>query len=114
MKKSAAILVMVLACTLFTAAQEKGKSSETKGTEMTGVLCYATCIKQEMGKASCDSNCSGKENDVVFIDDEGKATKVANPKIAKGKMGKKVKVHGGMMQDKDMMEIYDVSALTRG
>jgi hypothetical protein len=108
MKRMAAMLAIVLGCTLLTIAQDKNKSSEPKGTEMTGVLCSAKCVKQDAGKAACDTNCSEKSADVVFVDDEGKATKVANPKMVKGKMGKKVKVHGEMMEGKDMMQIYDV------
>src|SRR5262249_41467109 len=108
MKRMAGLLALVLACTLSLAAQDTGKSSSGKGTEMTGMLCDAKCVKQDSGKAACDSGCSTKSNDVVFIDDQGKATKVANPKMAKGKMGKKVKVHGEMMQGKDEMKVYDV------
>ncbi|MGE5323587.1 MAG: hypothetical protein ACM3SW_12020 [Actinomycetota bacterium] len=105
MKRMAAVLGMVLGCTLFTMAQDMG----SKGTEMSGVLCNAKCVKQDAGKAACDSGCTAKGNDIVFIDDEGKVTNVANPKMAKGKMRKKVKVRGEMMKDKNMMEIYDIT-----
>jgi|tagenome__1003787_1003787.scaffolds.fasta_scaffold8814352_1 hypothetical protein len=44
---------------------------------MTGMLCNAKCVKQDSGKAACDSGCTAKSSDVVFIDDQGKATKVA-------------------------------------
>jgi hypothetical protein len=108
MKKLAGLLALVLGCTLSMAAQDTGKSSSGKDTEMTGTLCEAKCVKQDSGKAACDSGCTTKSTDVVFIDDEGKATKVANPKMAKGKMGKKVKVHGEMMQNKDEMKLYDI------
>lgn len=75
---------------------------------MTGVLCSSKCVKQETGKSACDASCKDQGGDVVFIDDQGKATKVANPKMAKGKMGKPVKVRGEMIKGKDRMELYDV------
>src|ERR1051325_6156562 len=108
MKQIAGLLALVLGCTLSMAAQDTGKSSSGKGTEMTGMLCDAKCVKQDSGKSSCDSGCTLKSKEVVFIDDEGKATRVANPKMTKGKMGKKVKFHGKMMQGKDEMTILDI------
>src|SRR5579859_942526 len=96
MKKLTGLLALVLGCTLSLAAQDAGKSSLGKVTEMTGVLCDAKCVKQDAGKSACDSGCTASSKGVVFIDDQGKATKVANPKMAKGKMGKQVKVHGEM------------------
>ena len=113
MRRMAGLLALLLGCTLSLAAQDKGKS-DSKGTEMTGVLCNAKCVKQDAGKAACDSGCTEKSKDVVFIDDQGKATKVANPKMAKGKMGKPVKVHGEMMQGKDEMKLYDVVLANAG
>jgi hypothetical protein len=103
MKRMAGLLAIVLGSMTLLFPQDKAK-----GTEMTGVLCNSKCVKQDAGKAVCDSTCSEKSKDVVFVDDQGKATPVANPNMAKGKMGKKVKVHGEMMKGKDMMEIYDV------
>jgi hypothetical protein len=97
----AGLLVIVLGATMLGFSQDKG-------TEMTGVLCDSKCVKQDAGKAACDSTCSEKGKDVVFVDDEGKATKVANPKVAKGKMGQKVKVRGRMMEDKNEMEISNI------
>ena len=114
MKRMIGLLALVLGCTLSMAAQDTGKSSSGKGTEMTGTLCDAKCVKQDSGKAACDSGCTLKSSDVVFIDDQGKATKVANPKMAKGKMGKPVKVHGEMMQGKDEMKLYDVVLANAG
>jgi hypothetical protein len=108
MKKLAGLLAIVLGATAFGISQDT-----SKGTEMTGVLCDAKCVKQDAGKAVCDSTCSEKSKDVVFVDDQGNATKVVNPKMAKGKMGQKVKVHGEMMKD-SRMEIYDVVLANAG
>lgn len=102
MKRTAALLALALGSTMLMSAQDK-----SKGTEMTGTICDQKCVKQDAGKSACDTSCTEKSGDAVFVDDQGKATKIANPKMAKGKMGKKVKVHGEMMKD-DSMKIYDV------
>ena len=113
MKRILGLLAILLGSTLLLSAQNTSKGSvdqgtARKGTEMSGTLCDSKCVKQDAGKASCDLNCSEKSGQATFIDDEGKATKVANPEVAMGKMGKKVKVHCDMMKDKAEMKIYDV------
>jgi hypothetical protein len=102
MKRMAALLTLALGTTTFMFAQD-----QSKGTEMTGTLCDQQCVKQDAGKATCDLSCTEKSGQAVFVDDEGKATKVENPEICKGKMGKKVKIHGEM-KDQGMMHVYDV------
>ena len=108
MKRTAALLALALGSTMLMSAQEK-----SKGTEMTGTICDQKCVKQDAGKAACDSSCTEKSGDAVFVDDQGKATKIANPKMAKGKMGKKVKVHADMMKD-NSMKLYDVILANAG
>jgi hypothetical protein len=103
MKRMAALLALALGTAMLMSAQDK-----SKGTEMTGMICDQKCVKQDAGKSACDAGCTEKSGNAVFVDDEGKATKIANPKVATGKMGKKVKIHGEMMKDKDMMKVYDV------
>jgi hypothetical protein len=103
MKRMTALLTLLLGSTVFVSAQDTGK-----GHEMTGVLCDQKCVKQDAGKAACDPSCTENSGDRVFLDDEGKVTKVANPEICEGKMGKKVKVHGEMTKDKSAMKVYDV------
>jgi len=103
MKRMIALLALLLGSTVFVYAQDN-----SKGHEMTGVLCDQKCVKQDAGKAACDLSCTEKSGDRVFVDDEGKATKVANPEICEGKMGKKVKIHGAMTKDKSAMKVYDV------
>jgi hypothetical protein len=44
---------------------------------------------------------------MVFIDDQGKATKIANPKKMKGMSGKKMKVKGKMKGDTLMVDSYE-------
>jgi hypothetical protein len=48
---------------------------------MSGWICDSKCVKQDAGKASCDASCAEKGGDTVFVDDQGKATKIANPKM---------------------------------
>jgi hypothetical protein len=108
MKRTAALLALALGSTMLMSAQEK-----SKGTEMTGTICDQKCVKQDAGKAACDTSCTENSGNAVFVDDLGKATKIANPKMAKGKMGQKVKVHGEMMKN-DSMKIYDVILANAG
>jgi len=112
MKRILGLLTIILGSTLLLSAQDTSKGGTDqgamKGTEMTGMLCDSKCVKQDGDKASCNSDCSRNSGEVTFIDDEGKASKVANPEIATGKMGKNVKVHCDMMKDNASMKIYDV------
>ena len=109
MKRMTALLALLLSSTVFVSAQDNGKSDE-----MTGVLCDQKCVKQDAAKAACDLSCTEKSGDRVFVDDNGKATKVANPEICEGKMGKKVKVHGKKMKDQDQMKVDDVVLANAG
>jgi hypothetical protein len=115
-KKIAMLFVLALGSAMMLNAQEmkdKGKMME-KGTEMTGVICSSKCVNTTPAPASCKADCKDKSGDAVFIDDQGKVTKIANSKKVKGHFGKKVKMHGEMMKGKDMMEVYDVTNLGAG
>ncbi len=103
MRRILGVLLTVFCSYMLLYAQEAGK-----GTEMTGWICNSKCVSHDAGKAACDQTCTDKSGDVVFVDDNGKVTKIANPEMAKGKMGKKVKIHGEMMKDQDMIKMYDV------
>jgi hypothetical protein len=109
MKRIAGLLAIVLTAGMWLCAQDKSKS-----TEMTGWICNSNCVAQGAGTAACDQNCTDKSGDAVFIDDQGKVTKIANPSKVEGDMGKRVKVKGKMMKKKDMMEIYDVLLANAG
>jgi hypothetical protein len=109
MKRMTALLALLLASTVFVSAQDNGQ-----GKEMTGILCDQKCVKQDAAKAACDLSCTEKSGVRMFVDDNGKATKVANPEICEGKMGKKVKIHGTMTKDKDAMKVYDVVLANAG
>jgi len=111
-KKLAAIAVLALGSAVMLQAQDM-KDKGMKGTEMTGVVCSSKCVNTTTTPASCKADCK-ESGDAVFIDDQGKVTKIANAKKVKGHFGKKVKMHGEMMKDKDMMEVYDVTNVGAG
>jgi hypothetical protein len=110
MRRFVGALVIVFCSSMLLYAQQASKATQgtDKGTEMTGWVCNSKCVTHDAGKAACDQNCADKSGDAVFIEDSGKVTKIANPDMVEGKMGKKVKVHCDMMKDQDAMKIYDV------
>jgi hypothetical protein len=116
MKRIAGLLVIALGSWMMLYAQGQSQKSgdQDKGQEMTGWICNSKCVKQTAATAACDETCTDKSGDVVFVDETGKVTKIANPDMVMDKMGKKVKVKGEMMKDQDMMKVYDVLSLTTG
>lgn len=103
-KRIVCIIALVFAMAPFLSAQDKGK-----GNDMSGTICDQKCVKQDADKASCDLSCTEQSGQAAFIDEQGKLWKVANPAICKGKMGKKVKLNGKMMENQpDTMWIYSI------
>jgi hypothetical protein len=102
MKRSAALLTIVLASLLFLYAQDN------QATEMTGWICNSACVTQSGGHAACDATCKDKSGDAVFVGDSGKVTKIANPDKVKGNMGQKVKVNCTVNKEKEEMEIHKI------
>ena len=88
MKRIVCIMSLVFVMSPFVFAGDKDK-----GSEMSGTVCDQKCVKQDAGKASCDTSCTEQSGEATFIDDQGKAWKVANPGICKGHMGKRVKAN---------------------
>ena len=97
MKRLAALVVFILGFLPSAPAQDQSKT-----LEMTGMICDQKCVKQDSGKAACDTSCTEHSGQAVFLDDSGKLWKVANPASCKGKMGKKVTIHGEKMDDETM------------
>lgn len=106
MKRLAALMALILGLLISASAQDQSKMME-----MTGVVCDQKCVKQDSGKAACDTSCTEHSGQAVFLDDSGKLWKVANPESCKGKMGERVKIHG-QKKDDDTMYFRDV--LTAG
>ena len=104
MKRNAVLLVIVLG-SMMVYAQEK-----PKGIDMTGTICDSKCVTQSGGPSACDTKCTKTGGAAVFIDDNGKVTKIANPDKVKGYMGKHLKAKCKMMKKngEDMMWIYSI------
>ena len=118
MKRIAGLLVLVLGSTIALHAQDQSqdKSQGNQGKEMTGTLCNAANVVEKAGVATCDPTKGGGSEDMVFIDDQGKATTIANPEKMKGMSGQKVKVNGEMkkIKDQDRMWIYNLEHIPSG
>lgn len=102
MKRLAVLFALVLGLFTSVVAQDQSKTKE-----MTGTVCDQKCVTHDSGQAACDTACEEHSGQAVFLDDSGKIWQVANPESCKGKMGKKVKVHAEMKDDKTMY-VYDV------
>ena len=116
MKKTAGLLVMFLLCSMIASHAQDASQEKSKGMEMTGTLCNAANVVLKEGKATCDDSKGGGSSDMVFIDDQGKATTIANPEKVHGMSGQKVKVKGEMktIQGEDRMWLNDVAHLSPG
>jgi hypothetical protein len=108
MKRLATIVALTLGFLISAYAQDQSKTME-----MTGTVCDQKCVKQDADKASCDTSCTEHSGQAVFLDDSGKLWKVSNPASCKGKMGKKVTIHGEKKDD-DTMFLHDVILANAG
>ena len=102
MKRIVGLSILVLAFMLSVYAQDQVKS-----TEHTGYICNSKCVNHDKPTAACDASCTDTSGDVVFVDDQGKTTKIHNPDKVKGHMGHKMKVNSHMM-DNGEMEIDEI------
>ena len=116
MKKTAGLLVVFLLGATIAPHAQDASQGKNKGMEMTGTLCNAANVVLKEGKATCDDSKGGGSPDMVFIDDQGKATTIANPEKVHGMSGQKVKVKGEMktIQGEDRMWLNDVAHLSPG
>lgn len=103
MKRSVGLCAIVLASVLLLYGQ-----SGTK--DMTGWICTSACVTKNASQGTCDAGCAGKDKrgEAVFVDDNGKVSKISNPDMVKGKMGKKVKAKCKMNKDNDSMWIFSI------
>jgi hypothetical protein len=107
MKRIATLFTIVLGSVMLYA------QDTPKGHEMTGTICDSKCVTQSAGQSSCDMNCTQKGGDAVFVQDNGKVTKIANPEKVQGNMMQRVKVMGEMMEN-HTMNIYEIYSLGPG
>ncbi len=115
MKRTAGLLVLVLGSMIALHAQDQSQDKSMK-KEMTGTLCNAANVVENAGKATCDPSKGGGSDDMVFIDDQGKATTIANPEKMKGMSGQKVKVNCEMklIEGQNKMWIYNLEHIPTG
>src|SRR6185503_5710063 len=95
MKRITVILLLVLGSAVLLPAQEN------KGNELTGTSSDQKCVKQDARKSACDLSCTERSGEASSIDDQGKATQIANPQVCKGKMTQKAKVRAETKKDQD-------------
>lgn len=117
MKRIATLLVFVLVSMIpALAQQDNGAQDKSARKEMTGTLCNAANVVETAGKATCDPTKGGGSDEMVFIDDEGRATTIANPDKMKGMSGQKVKINCEMKQvnGENKMWIYDLEHIPSG
>jgi hypothetical protein len=81
MKRNAALFTVVLASVILLYSQDNPPM------EMTGWICTSACVTQSSGQAACDASCAGKDKsgDAVFVDDNGKVSKISNPDMVKAR-----------------------------
>jgi hypothetical protein len=72
MKRIAWLFVVALCSVTFVHAQSSGKAKECHGT-----VCRSTCVSQLNNVATCDPECTVKTGDLVFVDDNGTLTPIA-------------------------------------
>ena len=115
MKRIAGLLVLVLGSAIALYAQDQSQD-KSQGKEVTGTLCNAANVVEKAGVATCDPTKGGGSEDMVFIDDQGRATTIANPDKVKGMSGQKVKINGEMkkIKDQDRMWIYNLEHIPSG
>ncbi|HKD81528.1 MAG TPA: hypothetical protein VKH81_17680 [Candidatus Angelobacter sp.] len=117
MKRIAMLLVFVLVSMIpVLAQQDNGAQDKSARKEMTGTLCNAANVVETAGHATCDESKGGGSDEMVFIDDQGKATTIANPGKMKGMSGQKVKVNCEMklVNGQNQMWIYDLQHIPSG
>jgi hypothetical protein len=87
MKRSAYLLVPLLASAILLHAEDMGPTND-----MTGWLCNSKCVTRNTGHATCDQSCADKSGEVVLVDDHGQVFKIANQDKVMPHVGKKVKM----------------------
>lgn|ERR1044071_4610071 len=97
MKRIVGLSAVVLGLMMLVYAQDQNQS-----IERTGWICNSKCVNHQQSTATCDTNCTDKSGDVVFIDEQGKTTKISNPEKVKGHMGKKMKVKCHQVENGEM------------
>jgi hypothetical protein len=88
MKYQRWLFLAVLCMTASLFAQDSKENQK----QMMGTICNSACVVKQSDLNTCNTSCTDKSGDAVLVDDAGKVTKIANPKMAMPHMNKKVKV----------------------
>ena len=71
MKKIAWLFLVVLGSMTLMHAQS------SKTMTMSGTICRSSCVVQQANRNTCDTTCTDKPGDAVFVDDKGDVHQIA-------------------------------------
>jgi hypothetical protein len=90
MRRMMLLCVAVLCFTGLLYSQDA--SSKSQSHEMSGTICNSACVTKADNLSTCDTNCTDKSGECVFVDDSGNVKKIENQAMAMPHQGKHVKV----------------------
>ena len=108
MRKAAWLLIATLCSAMVLVDAQDNNTANKSSKEMIGWVCNAKCIDRSSEKPTCNQNCSEDAGEVVFIQDNGQVTKIANQQMAQPMAGKKCKIKGTKDPDSGMIAIQNI------
>jgi hypothetical protein len=102
MKRSVWLLVGVLCL----AAMVFGADKHMKKA---GTICDSKCVTKVNDLNTCDTSCTEKSGEAVFVDDAGMLMQIENQDMAKPHMGKHVKMTCTEAQRENTLRILQLS-----
>lgn len=107
MKKIAWLLLATLCSVMAVAAQDNNNAGKSP-KEMTGWVCNSKCVDQSSGAPTCNQSCSEAAGEVVFIQDNGQVTKIANQQMAQPMAGKRCKIKATKDPSTGMLAVQNI------
>jgi hypothetical protein len=93
MKRAALLCAGILCFTGLLYSQDTQDAiSKAQAHEMSGTICNSACVTKAENLSTCDTSCTDKSGECVFVDDKGNVKKIENPDMAMPHMGKHVTV----------------------
>ncbi len=108
MRRTALLLIVTLCSAMVLVAAQDQNNAGNSSKEMIGWVCNAKCVDRSSGTPTCNQNCAEAAGEVVFIQDNGKVTKIANQQMAEPMAGKKCKIKGKMDPDTGMLAVQNI------
>ncbi len=108
MRRTALLLIVTLCSAMVLVAAQDQNNGGNSSKEMIGWVCNAKCVDRSSGTPTCNQNCAEAAGEVVFIQDNGKVTKIANQQMAEPMAGKKCKIKGKMDPDTGMLAVQNI------